>query len=898
MSADLLIGASLIYVALLFSVAFLADRMVGSGRARWLRSPLVYTLSISVYCTAWTFYGAVGSAARSGLEFAPIYIGPVIVFVGWWWFLRKMLRVGRRERITSIADFVSSRYGKSPMLAVAVTLIAVTAATPYIALQLQSLTLSFAALATAEPGVPTASATAFWLAAGLALFTILFGTRSVDANERHHGVVTAIALEAVVKLLALLAVGIFVVWGRAGSPAAVFDAAPLGLLADDGVFDDRWVAITFLSAAAVICLPRMFHVIVVENVDERHLATASWAFPLYLLLISLFVLPIAIMGLALMPAGSNPDLFVLTVPLSAGQETLALVAFLGGFSSATSMVIVACIALSTMISNHIVVPIWLALTRRQAVGPGDVRALLLVSRRIAIGVILFLGWLDFVLTGGSDSLARIGLIAFAGVAQILPALVAGLFWREATRAGALAGLGAGFLVWGWTLFLPSFGWSPLAAPEGPFGIAALRPEALFGLAGLDPLVHCLFWSMTANIGLVVLVSLLGEPTPLERLQAARFVDVFRMEGSPEAGIGRRTAASEDLLALAVRILGEARARALFLELARGQGRTGGLPEPDAGLIARLERELAGAIGAASAHAMVSQVAAGETVSLDALISIADETARILDTSNRLAEKSRELEETAGALRRANARLRELSAEKDAFLSQVSHELRTPMSSIRSFAEILRDAPDLSRAEAQRFLAIIHDESLRLTRLLDEILDLSYLESRRVDWKLEPVDLEAALDGALAASAALIERSGLVFERSPRQPGLIVLAQRDRLAQVFINLIANAVKYAAGPGLRLSLATGVNAGECFVDVTDDGPGIPAADRERIFEKFARARGMTDARGAGLGLPISREILRNFGGDVTLEPSPRGARFRVRLPRADAAAPLPAETAAGS
>ncbi|MEM9050397.1 MAG: sensor histidine kinase [Pseudomonadota bacterium] len=887
MSSNLLILASTAYVALLFLVAFVADRQAAAGRARWLQSPLIYTLSISVYCTGWTFYGAVGSAARSGLEFAAIYTGPTLVFIGWWVLLRRLVRIGHDQGITSIADMLSSRYGKSPVIAVVVTLIAVIGATPYIALQLQSLTLSFEVLALSSGGAPQPEVTAFWLAAGLAVFTILFGTRNVDANERHHGVVTAIAFEAIVKLAALIAVGLFVVWGLAEGPADVFSRTPPGLLDAAETFDARWAGITFLSAAAVICLPRMFQVTVVENVDERHLATAAWAFPLYLFLICLFVLPIAVMGLSLMPPEANPDLFVLTLPLSQGQEALALLAFLGGFSSATSMVIVAAIALSTMISNHLVMPLWLATSDRQNTSAGDVRSVLIASRRIGIAAVLILGYLYFRLTGGSDALASIGLIAFAGAAQLLPALLAGLFWPGATRTGALLGVTAGFCFWGYTLFLPSFegGFLLSAATieEGLWGWAALRPQALFGLQGFDPLIHTLFWSMSANTAFLLLGSLVTRQSPLERVQAAIFADPGGQLRGPHGAVIRRSATSVDLYTLAERILGRPAARRLFTELARSQNIEDRLPEPDAAVIARLERALAGAVGAASAHAMVDQVASGGTVSMDALMSIADETAQIVEYSQRLETKSRELEETAAELRRANQRLQDLGDQKDAFLSQVSHELRTPMTSIRSFAEILRDGEDLPSDLAQRFVTIIHEESQRLTRLLDEILDLSFLEAGKLDWQLECLDLEEVVDQALDASEALTARAGLVVQRAARRQDLFVDAQRDRLAQVLINLISNAVKYAA-QGKRIMLESGMAGDVCWVEVRDAGPGVPAESRAQIFEKFARARGQTDTQGAGLGLPISREIMRNLGGDLRLMASERGAAFRLTLGKA--------------
>jgi len=395
-SLNVLVLVCLVYVIFLFAVAFAADRAALHGRGAWLRSPIVYTLSLSIYCTAWTFYGAVGFAARSGLEYVTIYLGPTLVMIGWWWTLRKMVRIGRSQRITSIADLISSRYGKSNSLAVFVTVLAVIGTTPYIALQLQSVTLSFSIFAetdTSSGGPVSQQSTAFWVASGLAVFTILFGTRNLDANERHHGVVMAIALEAVVKLFALLAVGVFVVWGLSGGVGqtlAQIDASPISQFE---VTNSRWIGLTMLSAAAFICLPRMFQVMVVENEDEGHLRTAAWAFPAYLMAMSLFVVPIAAVGLERLPADANPDLFVLTLPLQEGRDGLAILSFLGGFSSATSMVIVAAIALSTMVSNHIVMPIWLWMSGESAMVSGDVRSVALLARRLSIAGIVFLGYL-------------------------------------------------------------------------------------------------------------------------------------------------------------------------------------------------------------------------------------------------------------------------------------------------------------------------------------------------------------------------------------------------------------------------------------------------------------------------------------------------------------------------
>jgi Na+/proline symporter/signal transduction histidine kinase len=887
MPFNILVLSCLAYVIFLFAVAWAAERRADRGRLGWLQSPLIYTLSLSIYCTAWTFYGAVGYAARSGLEFLTIYLGPTLVFVGWWWVLRKLVRIGRQQRVTSIADLISSRFGKSNLLGVIVTVIAVVAATPYIALQLQSVTLSFSVFASptddgfAPPGT---EATAVWVAAGLALFTILFGTRNLDAKEQHHGIVTAIAVEAVVKLVALIAVGIFVVWFMADGPADMIARIDASDIADWNLQPGRWAGLLFAAGAAVICLPRMFHVMVVENADERHLATASWAFPLYLFAMSLFIVPIAVMGLERLPANANPDMFVLTLPLSEGQGALAMLAFLGGFSSATSMVIVESIALATMVSNHIVMPVWLRLRPAKAVS-GDVRRLVLLSRRISIGVVLGLGYAYYRMSGGSAALAAIGLIAFVGVAQFLPAMIFGIFWRGATRVGAAAGMSVGFVVWAYTLFLPSFGPDAVIPAivfvDGPFGIDWLRPRALFGVSTMDPLLHALFWSMVLNTAAFLTGSLFTFPGPVERMQGAAFVRVFDTATGSPRGWERGMAEPEDLLVMSQRIMGDDDALAFFEAEAKEQGKAGYLPDPTSDFMARLERRLAGSVGAATAHAMMSQIAGRATVTVEDLMAVASESAQIMEYSARLESQQEEVTRTARALREANEKLMQLSIQKDAFLSQISHELRTPMTSIRAFSEILTEG-DLPAEQVAHYGRIIHDEAKRLTRLLDDLLDLSVLENGTVQLNLELANLSQMIDRALAsASHTKPERSFLIFRDLPME-NIFIRTDADRLVQVFINLISNARKYcdATEPELRISVRQ--KSGRVTVDFADNGSGIPKASQALVFEKFARLTDQTRAGGAGLGLAICREVMANLGGTITYLPGKGGAAFRVALP----------------
>ena len=513
---------SFLYLGLLFAIAYYGDKRADQGRSL-ANNPYIYALSIAVYCTSWTYYGSVGRAASSGLDFLPIYLGPTLIFVLWWFVLGKIIRITKVNRITSIADFISSRYGKSTLLGGVVTIIAVVGIMPYISLQLKAVSTSFNLLMgypaivmpTGLGDVPLLHDTAFHVALVLAAFTILFGTRHIDASEHHEGMVVAIAFESLVKLVAFLSVGIFVTYGlydgfgdlfrEAGAALREYNSlVTLGTMSNYG----QWATMTLLSMAAIICLPRQFQVTAIENLDERHLDKAVWLFPLYLLTINIFVLPIALGGLLLFSGDVvDADTFVLTVPMAEQQEALVLFAFIGGLSAATGMVIVATIALSTMVCNDLVMPVLLRLTWLRLNAKGDLGGLLLAIRRGSILFILLIGYAYFRYIGESYTLVSVGLLSFAAAAQFAPAIIGGLFWRGGTRNGALAGLCLGFLVWTYTLLLPSLarsGWLPPEFVEqGAFGIALLKPYELFGLKGFDYISHALFWSMLTNIGAYV-----------------------------------------------------------------------------------------------------------------------------------------------------------------------------------------------------------------------------------------------------------------------------------------------------------------------------------------------------------------------------------------------------------
>jgi Na+/proline symporter/signal transduction histidine kinase/CheY-like chemotaxis protein len=636
--------AAIVYIAALFAVAWFGDRRAERGRPK--ERPLLYALAISVYCTSWTFFGSVGVASRTGLDFLPIYIGPILMFTVGYPLLKRVIRVSKAERITSVADFLGARYGKSQTVAAVATLIAMTAVLPYIALQLKAVSTSLAAMLPGVSGIaeiPVVGDLALLVAAALALFAILFGTRHADATEHQNGMVLAIAVEAVVKLLAFLAVGAFITFVLFDGPLDLYaQAAAVPELAWKFTRDlpaGAWISQTVLAAFACLLLPRQFHIAVVENNSPGEIRRAAWLFPLYLVAINIFVVPIAAAGLLTLGSTVDPDLFVLEVPRVAGAEIVALVAFIGGLSAATAMVIVASVALAIMISNEIVVPLLLRGKSRKWLPP-DMGGFVLNVRRASIILILLLGYAYYRVVS-SAALASIGLVAFAAIAQLGPAFFGGLLWRRATASGAVAGMAAGFAVWAYTLLLPTFvyaGFLPSDFVEqGPFGISALRPQALFGTA-FDPVTHGVLWSLLANTGGFVAVSLSRPLRPIERLQTNVFVPLdmppLLLLGPIPTGVK-----VGELMDTVARYLGEERSRRSFERFA---GESGHTLDPktaaDLHILRFSEQLLASAIGAASARLVLSLLVSRDDPS-------PAHTQRLLDDAEQALHYNRDLLQT-------------------------------------------------------------------------------------------------------------------------------------------------------------------------------------------------------------------------------------------------------------
>ncbi|MFI0399791.1 MAG: ATP-binding protein [Thiolinea sp.] len=911
-SSSIVIAASFLYVLILFAVAWFGDKRAAEGRSI-IASPWVYALSMAVYCTAWTYFGSVGRAANTGMWFLPIYLGPMLAMILAWIVLRKMIRIAKTYRITSIADFISSRYGKSRMLASLVTLITVVGIVPYIALQLKAISSGYAILTTPlgeprpEMGLWLGDST-LYIALALAGFTIMFGTRHLDTTERHEGMVAAIAFESIVKLVAFLAVGIFVVYGVFNGVGDLFTQAladetlkPL-LMLGQGTKEfayPQWFALILLAMLSVIFLPRQFQVMVVENVDERHLKRASWVFPLYLLLINLFVLPIAIGGLLFFGQGqADPDYFVLSLPLAHGYEWLALFVFVGGLSAATGMVIVEAIAVSTMVCNDLVMPFLLRTERFGSRASGDLTGLLLMIRRIAILGILLLGYLYFRVAGEAYALVSIGLISFAAVAQFAPAMLGGMYWKAGNRQGALTGLLIGFALWTYTLLLPSLvksGWLDTGfMTEGLLGVAWLKPEQLFGLQGLDNLTHALFWSLFANISAYVLVSLWTRPEAREASQALLFVDVFERTASTHPVFWQGRAKLSDLRNLTARFLGADKTERLFTDYARRLGLIQAKDIPaNAQLVQYVETQLAGAIGTGSARMMVASVVEEEQLDLDDVMRILEEASQLRAYSKALEEKSLSLEKATSELRTANEQLKSLDKLKDDFMSSVTHELRTPLTSIRAFTEMMLDDDEMESDQRRQFLEIVVGEAERLGRLVNQVLDMAKIEAGHAEWHSSDVDIQSVVQQAVNSISGMYLENGLSLTLHSGTASIApIRADPDRLMQVMLNLLSNAAKFVPHPGGKVDVYITDAPEGVTVAVQDNGKGIAQHEQEQVFEKFRQAGEFSDRpQGTGLGLPISRQIVEHFGGRMWLESElGAGARFSFFLPRLNEAQQL--------
>ncbi len=613
------------YALLLFLVAWYARKRYDQGRSI-VSNPYIYSLSIAVYCTSWTFYGSVGKAATSGLDFLMIYLGPSLTAFSWFYILRRIIRISKENNISSIADFISMRYGNSQLLGSLVTLVALLGTMPYIALQIKAVVVSFGIISGITkntvllPGAEAALAapTGLTLTIILSVFGVIFGARRLTSAERHEGLIAAVAFESIIKLVSLLAVGIYVTWfmfDGFGDILERFSQQQPGLFTslftlhksgDQGFIPSSTMLI--LSMGAIMLLPRQFHVMVVENADQRHIGTAMWLFPVYMFAINLFIMPIALGGILYFGGTAGADYFVLSLPLGAGNNTIAMLAFLGGLSAAAGMVMVESVAISTMLLNNLFMPIIVRITPKQWFP-----VLLINLKRLAIFMVVFLGYFYYQAVGDAFMLVNMGLISFLAALQFLPALLGGLYWPRGNRVGAITGMLLGFIIWFYTLLIPSFyngATDNALIQNGLFGLGILKPTALFGLSGMDMWSHALFWSMLFNIGAYLACSLLGGQDEQEKEQVYRFIGKFEKERLQERSAEKRLSKPVTIpqfVELLGKFIGPREAEHAMEIYLRDHhlNHDEAVPEFELPAMKRfVERTLAGSVGAAAAGAIM------------------------------------------------------------------------------------------------------------------------------------------------------------------------------------------------------------------------------------------------------------------------------------------------------
>lgn len=895
MNSFWLIFWSVSYLLVLFFVANWAEQRSAKGRSL-VSNSYVYALSLAVYCTAWTFYGSVGRAAESGVDFIAVFIGPTITMPLWWVIFRKIIRICQVQRITNIADFVSARYGKSQALGVIATILCVVGTIPYISIQLKAISSGFSILTTAnDAGNSLWLDKAFYISIVLTIFTILFGARKLDANERHEGMVAAIAFESLFKLFAFLAVGVFVTFivfngfdDIVQKASKLIDLHRVFTIKEEKTSDWFWYC--FLASLAIMFLPRQFQVTVVENVNENHLRKALWIFPLYLLVINIFVVPIALGGKILLGTAVKADQFVLSIPLHFNEKVLAFVAYLGGFAASTSMIIVECTALTVMLTNNLVMPWLVSRTDFQRRFGGDMGQVVITLRRLFIVLLMAGSYLYYKNVSDKYSLVSVGMVSFAAVAQFAPIVLGGVFWKRGSLAGAVGGLLVGGGVWFYTLIIPSMvsaGYmSPDMLSKGPWGMDLLRPESLLGVTGLDNISHGTFWSLLLNLLFYVGGSLLSQPTALEHNQAVLFVDVFKYSKTYESSVvWKGKALVTDIKSLLTIFFGKNHTEETLQLYAKQNKLDLNTRYADSQVVNYAEKMLGGAIGAASARILVSSVAKEEQIRVEEVIDILKTSQELKTLNEELTRKSEELEQLTQQLKQANELLQIADIQKDDFLSTVTHEIRTPLTSIRALSEIVHDNPDMEEDQRSHFVNTITKESERLTRLINQVLALERFETGKQELDIDEFLMEDIIEESLEALDQLAKEKNIKIEVAYEGIYGPIRADRDRLIQVIINLVSNAIKFCPADTGKIQLNTLQTESSLSFSISDNGQGIDNKYQELIFEKFYQTRDQSvrKPKGSGLGLAICKKIIELHQGTIKVESElGKGSVFTCEIP----------------
>ena len=882
-----------LYVSILFYIAYWAEKR---SHSKWTNNPYIYSFSLAVYCTAWTYYGSIGVAAESGLSYLPIYLGPIIIIPTWMVILKKIIRISRVNKISSIADFISLRYGNSRFLGALVTMICVFGIVPYISLQLKSISDTFHIVTKTQSSDNIFTDTTTYVCLALALFASYYGTKYVDASEKRRGIVTAVAMESILKLVFFLIIGIYVTYfvydgfGDIYTKAAVLEDFEKKNSIGDLTSGINWFFLCLLSMFAIFLLPRQFHTAIVENNKETHIRTAMWLFPLYLLLFNIFVFPIAWGGNILFQGkGLNSDTYSLLIPQFFNNNFLTVLVFLGGFSAAISMIIVSSIALATMLSNNLLIPYGFIGSLENSSQKKNSKRIV-NSRKIGIFSLIILAYAIYRIFVLDYSLVSIGLVSFVVIGQLAPSFFGALFWRRGSKKGAITGIIIGFLICFYTLLIPyAIGItksSSLFIQEGPWGITLLKPFQLFGLDYLEPIPHAVFWSLFFNVICYAAISVSFKGNYRERNYAEMFVDIDKyITNHEDVFVWKGTAYISDIQKVLQRFLGEERTKRAMTIFNLKYNIDKNITTADARFIKFAENLLTGHIGTASAKILISSVVKEDKISLTEVLRILEESKENIIINKKLTDTSNELKKISTQLKNANQELVNKDIQKDEFLDTVTHELRTPITAIRAASEILHDDDDIPEELRKQFLQNIISESDRLNRLIDKILDLEKFETGKQKIYLSKNNISKTVEKTVLSLNQLIKNKKIRIEFDKASKEIKAFYDEERIIQVIYNLLSNAIKFSSETDGKINIRISEKKDVVEVRIHNNGKGIKEEDFEAIFDKFYQSRNQNVKKpiGSGLGLAICKQIIEHHKGKIWADNTEvNGATFIFTLP----------------
>ena len=872
----------MLYLTLLFFIAFWAEKRKSNF---WANNPYVYSLSLAVYCTAWTYYGSIGVAANQGLEYLAIYIGPIIIIPAWIVINSKIIRISRVNKISSIADFISLRYGNSRSFGAIISVVCILAIIPYIGLQIKAISDTFHLVTKSENPNNIFTDTATYVVLLIAIFSSYYGTRYVDASEKRLGIISAVAVESFLKLIFFVILGIFVTYGIFNGFDDIYEKAKnLPEFTQRNSFNGlegsfNWMLTSMLSMTAIFLLPRQFHTTIIENRKENHLKTAIWVFPLYLLIFNFFVFPIAWGGKILfLGQNVNPELFPILIPQKFGSILISVIVFLGGLSASISMIIISSVTLSIMLSNNVIIPYgWIDTfkTKNDTFNNKNIVNI----RKVSIFLLIITAFVFYKYLILESSLFSVGLVSFVLIAQLAPSFFGAIFWRRGTYTGAVIGLILGILICYINLIIPQY----LKAINPELAINQYRILQFFKIPYLETIPQVFFWSLLANATVFTIISVSSKGNYRERNYAEIYVDINRyIQNHEGAYIWKGKANVSDIRKILVKFLGDKKTKQALKIFNLKYNIDDENDTADSRFIKFSENLLSGRIGTASAKILIEGVTKEDKISLPEVLKILEESKENITLNRKLTEQSRQLRRLSDDLRSANSSLIEKDKQKDDFLDSVTHELRTPITAIRAAGEILLDDDDIPVEIKKDFLENIISESDRLNEIINDILYLDKLESGTIKLNINKNNIIDTYHKALKPIYHLIQQKNIHHSEINLLNDNEFYYDEARIIQVFQNILGNAYKFTEESGM-IQVKFQEKDNLLKIGIFNTGKKIPDEDIDLIFDKFYQSKHQNIRKpvGTGLGLAICKKIIDAHQGKIYAENKEIGVTINILM-----------------